>query len=92
MDTLTNWLLSMVVPILSRVLAALGLGTITYTGLSALGAQIEALVVAQWGQVGGDILAIATLGGIPQALGIILGALAARLAFATIARIGKMIA
>lgn len=35
METLTSWLISLVTPIAGRVMAALGLGTVTYTGLNA---------------------------------------------------------
>lgn len=89
--TFTAWVISLVLPILQRVLLALGLGTVTYTGLSSLGAALTIVVASTWGQVGAAMLAIATLGGIPQSLGIILGALAARLTFMAAKKIGKML-
>lgn len=89
--TFTAWVLSLVVPIVQRVLVALGLGTIAYTGLSTLGAALTIAVASSWGQVAVSIIAIATLGGIPQSMGIILGALAARLAYMAVGKIGKML-
>lgn len=85
-----GWLVSLAWPIAKKVLVALGIGTITYTGLSALGAQVENAVIASWGTLGGSTLAIATLGGIPQSIGIILGALNARLAFIVVGKLGKL--
>lgn len=86
---LAAWLLSMVVPIVQRVMIALGLGTIAYTGLAALASTLTNAVVASWGQMSASMIAIATLGGIPQSVGIILGALSARLAYMAVGRIGK---
>lgn len=81
METLTNWLISMAWPVVQRVLAALGLGVVTYESLSVLSGQLDGLIRGAWGGLGGAILDIASLGGIPQAIGIILAAYNARLAF-----------
>lgn len=85
-----GWLISLAWPIAKKVLVALGIGTITYTGLTALGGQVQAAVISSWGTLGGATLAIATLGGIPQSIGIILGALNARLAFVVVGKLGKL--
>lgn len=84
------WLVSLAWPIAKKVLVVLGIGTITYTGLAALGTQVQNAVISSWGLLGGSTLAIATLGGIPQSIGIILGALNARLAFIVVSKLGKI--
>jgi hypothetical protein len=85
-----GWLVSMAWPIAKQVLVALGIGTISYVGLSALAGQAQAAVLDAWGQLGGSVLQLATLGGIPQSIGIILGAINARLAFLVVGRLGKL--
>lgn len=88
--TLSAWLLSIAVPVVKKVLVALGIGTVTYAGLSVMGNMLVGHVVASWGQVGGATLQIATLGGIPQAIGIVLGAFNARLAMMAYGRLAKV--
>lgn len=84
---LAAWLLSMAWPVVQRVLAALGLGIVSYEGLRLLSGQLDSLIRAAWGGIGGSMLDIATLGGIPQAIGIILAAYNARLAFLVLKKI-----
>lgn len=81
MEDLTNWLISLAWPLVKRVLASMGFGVLTYESLSMLALQLEDSIRATWGGLGGAILDIASLGGVPQAVGIILGAYNARLAF-----------
>jgi len=90
--TLSAWLLSIAVPVVKKVLVALGIGSVTYAGLSLVGGSIQANIVSYWGAVGGATLQIASLGGIPEAIGIILGACNARLAMMAYGRLGKVAA
>jgi len=85
-----GWLISLAWPIAKQVLVALGIGAISYAGLSVLFGQVQSSVLSTWGELGGATLAIATLGGFPQSIGIILGALNARLAFIVVGKIGKI--
>lgn len=78
---LAAWLISLAWPIVKRVLLALGIGVVSYEGLALLAGQMESAVRATWGGLGGPILDIATLGGFPLAVGIVIGAFNARLAF-----------
>lgn len=87
---LAGWLLSMAWPLVKKVLVMLGIGFISYEGLSLIAVQIQGYVTSYWGMVGGSILDIATLGGIPQSIGIVVGAFNARLAFMTLSRLGKI--
>lgn len=89
---LAAWLIALAWPIAKKILVSLGIGMISYGGLSLIGDQIESAVLDAWGQIGGATLAIATLGGIPQAIGIILGAINARLAYMVVGRLGKVTA
>lgn len=89
---LFTWLLSIAWPLVKKVMVMLGIGIISYAGLSAIGAEIQSAVLSSWGQLGGATLQIATLGGIPQSIGIILGALNARIAYIAIGKIGRVTA
>lgn len=89
---LAGWLLSMAWPLVKKVLVMLGIGFVSYEGLSLIAGQIQGYVTSYWGMVGGTILDIATLGGIPKSIGITLGAFNARLAFMTLSRLGKIAA
>jgi hypothetical protein len=75
---LAAWLLSMAGPLVLRALTVLGLGTLTFTGVTASLQGLIDLAVSNWASLGADILALASLAGIPQSLGIITGAMTAR--------------
>lgn len=88
---LAAWLLAIAWPVAKKVLAGLGIGWLTYEGVTtALNAAIAA-IQANWGAVTGAMLQLASLGGIPEVMGIITGALVARLAIITVARLGKVV-
>lgn len=90
MANLITFLLAAAWPIAKKVLVSLGIGWATYAGLSLIADQVKAEVIAAWGQLGQASLQILTLGGVPQALGIILGGLAAGAAFMAANRLTKV--
>lgn len=71
-------LMSLAGPLVLRALVVLGIGTITFTGVAASLQGLIDLAVQNWAGVGSDVLALSGLAGIPQALGIICGAMTAR--------------
>lgn len=85
-----TWLLALAWPIAKKVLVALGIGVITYGGLQAVGSQITNAVLSSWGAVGGYTLNILSLAGIPDCIGIILGAINARIAIIAVGKIGRV--
>lgn len=92
MANIFMWLLAAVWPLAKKVLVSLGIGFLTYEGLGLIGAQVQNEIIALWGQVPGSMLTMATLLGIPQAFGIILGGLSARIALVSVGRLGKIAA
>ena len=86
----SDWLVSMVGPLAKRVLAALGIGWITFESLGVMFGQAKDSAIAAWSG-GGDVLVVAQLAGIGVALGVILGALSARLVFLGLAKLGKVL-
>lgn len=77
--------------LVKRALLALGLGIITYSGLQAAFDAVQAQVIANYGQMTGASMQLADLAGVGQTIGILLGALAARVGIAVISRIGRVL-
>lgn len=80
MPTIAAWLIAIAWPVVKRVLIAMGIGFATYEGLTVLAETLKTEIVSAWGQVGGVTLQFLSLAGFPTAVGIILGAMAARVA------------
>jgi hypothetical protein len=81
---------SFVGPLAKRVLIALGIGWITYQGFTILADQVKTAVQANMGQLGGTTAQIVNYFGIMEAVGIVLGGLAARAALLAAAKLGKL--
>lgn len=86
MDNIAAWLASITWPIVSRVLAALGLGTVTFTGAStALTSALGTAKTAFTG-LGGDVLQIMAMTGFFDAMAITSGGLVSALAWMVMKR------
>lgn len=76
---LGTWLLGLLQPALSRILATLGFSVVTITGMDALLTQLKQSMVSGLGGMGADMFNVFLLAGGGQALGIITGALTTKL-------------
>jgi hypothetical protein len=85
-----NILLLIAGPLAIRVLASLGIGFVSFAVLSHIASAVSDNVLNAYQGMSGPVLALATLLGVGQAFGIILGAIIARAAFAAIPRLGKI--
>lgn len=85
------FLTASVVPLVKKVLLALGLGTITYAGLQTAFDAAQGQVISHYGAMSGGTLQLVNLAGVGQAIGIILGALAARVGIAALSKIGRVL-
>ncbi len=74
-----------------KAFVAIGLGTITYTGLQAAFNAVQAQIISNYGAMSGASMQIADLAGVGQSIGIILGALSARVGMAVLSKIGKVL-
>ena len=92
MGQLGAWLMLLAIPLAKKVLVGLGIGALTYAGLTAIGSQIQSAVVSSWGAMGSVTLAILALGGCTKSVGIILSAISARIAIIAVGKIGKITA
>ena len=74
-----------------RALLAIGLGTITYSGLQAAFNAAQTQIINNYGLMPSNALALADLAGVGAAIGILLGALAARVGIAVVAKFGRVL-
>lgn len=91
MSDLWDWLIQAAVPLVKRVIVALGMGWISYESVDALFSNVEGAVVGAWGSIGGVPYKILTLSGFGVAIGIILGAMAAKVAMKALGHLGRIV-
>ena len=81
MESIAQWLSDLTWPIVSRVLASLGVGTVTYAGAeTALRGAIDTAKTAFQG-MGGEVLQIIAMAGFFDAMSITSGGLVSGLAW-----------
>ena len=72
------FLLALVGPLVIKALIALSIGTVTFTGVTiALNGLIN-MATSNWSSVFPAVLQLASLGGVPEGIGIVTGAMVAR--------------
>lgn len=92
MVNLAVWLAAIVWPLAQKVLLGLGVGWLTYEAVTIALDALRASVLAHLGAISGAMLQVLTLSGCMEAVGIILGAVAARASLLVLARLGKVTA
>lgn len=80
MTTLAAWLIAMVAPLVIRGLIALSFTALTFTGVQVATDALVRTAVSNWGAMPAAVLQLCTMCGIPQVLGMIFGAMTARVA------------
>lgn len=91
MSTIAAFLLGMVGPMLFRAVTMLGLGLITFTGVAAALQGLIDQAVSNYASIPSDILGLAGLAGVPLAIGIICGAMVARVGIWVLASATKWV-
>ena len=91
MGNLGLLLASMVPTLVRKVLAALGFGIVTITGLTVVTDALKQNIINTFGGIPGDILAVANLAGMGTAINILLGALSARVALYVLLKSSRII-
>jgi hypothetical protein len=90
MINIAVWLFGIIIPLAKKLLAGLGIGLVSYAALSLVFAQVQTAVISAYGAMGQATLQILALGGVTQAVGIILGAFTARLTFIAVGKFGRV--
>ena len=75
---LADLLIGMAAPMVLRAVTTLGLGLVTFTGVADSLDGLISQAVSNYQSIPADILGLAGVAGVPQALGIICGAMVAR--------------
>ncbi len=90
MPSLMAMFASLAAKLPARVFAALGIGMVTFTAFSAGVSALIATAQTQWAGLPADTLTILSMANIDTALGIVLGAVVARVAIQALPRIGVL--
>lgn len=85
-----NFLLAMTAPIVIRVLATLGLGFVTYTGLDAVVQLAYQMIQTSFNGLPLDIAALVYMSGLPSGMSIILSAVASRILMMQLTKIQRL--
>jgi len=84
------WLLAIAGPLAIRVLSALGIGFVTYGGLTLVANQVRDQVLSGLSGLSGSAYQVIAMTGIFESIGIMLGALSARATLMAISKIGRI--
>lgn len=87
---IAEWLLALAGPLVKRVLIALGVGVVSFTGLTLLANQVRDQVLANLSGLTGDAYQVIAMSGAFEAIGILLGALSARAVLMAMERFGRI--
>lgn len=68
------WLFTLIAPFIVRGMAVLGFVATTFTGVAVIANELVSSAQATWSGLPVDVLALAAIAGVPEALGLILGA------------------
>lgn len=85
-EGLSKWLYDLSWPIVSRVLAALGLGTVTYTGLSSALTGFLDFAKGSFNGLGGEVLQFIAMAGFFEFMAITSGGLISGIAWLVLKR------
>lgn len=88
---LAAWLLSMVGPIIGRILLAIGFSVITITGMDLVIEQIKNQLISGAGALAADAFALFQISGGGLAMGIIMGAINTRVALWTVSKATRIL-
>lgn len=87
---LGTWLLALLETGVGKVLAALGVGWITYSATQTAIDQVKEQVQGAWNGLPAAAAALASMAGFDVAFGVLLGAYVARATLAAMPKLGKL--
>lgn len=90
MQALSALFVSLASSLPGRVLAALGMGIISYTAVSVAVGTLVDMTMANWNALPATLYQLASLGGFTDAVGILTAALTTKAALASLPRLGVL--
>ena len=85
------WLVALVGPLVKKAMLALGIGVVSYAGFTLLANQVRDQVLAHLSGLTGDAYQIIAMSGAFEAIGILLGGLAAKATLMAIDRFQRIV-
>lgn len=79
-----GWLLALVPALVAKIILALGVGVVSYTGMSALLNNLQSAVMNNAGSVSADVAAYLGLAGVDTCISMMMSALSIRLTLLTV--------
>ena len=90
MGTLASLLIGLATSLPGKVLSSLGIGWLTFTGISVASNAVKNGALSAWGSLPSDIATLLALAGFDQAVGIVLGAFVAKATLSALPKLGKL--
>jgi hypothetical protein len=91
MGNFALWLSSMVPSLVGRVMLSLGLGVLTITGIDVAWGSLRGSLLQALAGLPVDVLGLAGLAGVGDALGYVLGAITARVTLAALTNSARIV-
>ncbi len=91
MANLAIWLSGMVPSLVGRVMLALGLGVLTITGIDLAWGSLRTTLLAALAGLPADVIGLAGLAGVGDALGYVLGSITARVTLAALTNSARIV-
>lgn len=88
--TIAVWLAALLPSLVGKVLAALGLGVVTMTGFMLAWGTLKGHVLANFEGMPAAMMGLAGLAGVGEGLGLVLGAITAKVAYVSIQSAAKI--
>ncbi len=87
MSTISVFLMSLVGPVVKRILVSLGVGLVSYAAISTAVNALLGSAKSAWGGMSGDVLSLVELSGANTAISIIAGAIVAKVALMAVTKL-----
>lgn len=83
-------MVSLAAPVVKRALTAIGIGVVSYAAIQSVFNAAQAALLSSYGQISADIVGPLNMAGFGQAVGIVLGAMSARVSLQVVKRLGMI--
>ena len=90
MGALAQFFLALAGPMATRVLTALGLGLVSYAGMTAVVNQAISAAQSAWGGVAGPVATLVAMSGANTAMAVICGGIVARTALLALKKVAPV--
>jgi hypothetical protein len=90
MSTFSALMVSLAGPVVKKALAAIGIGVLSYAAIQTVFSAAQSALLTSYGQISADIVGPLNMAGFGQAIGIVLGAMAARISLIAAKRLGMI--